>query len=489
MNSFSNLGKTYGKPTINSFHGFVIRRQHDVKLANGRARTTLYLYCGGKKVDESVVTERKGISFENSVAEKTCALVKKNRVKILDLVHDGTYTGLTLDGFYFLVDENVAVSQKWLRNAVTFRKIWADTLCNQVGNFKLLDENLLEKLENTPALSASRERHREISDEEIRYRRFLGGLLRYAEQDGLIEKGISAAILKNTKTHESTAVLIAHAKRTFSCAELNRFVELCLSRDEPEYRAILLHLLTGMTIAAVCGLNIGDHQSYQFPGFSGEVIYWLSITKEYEQTRDGKPKLSYLLDSSFAYRRFPCTEVVNSIVMRQKCERKKTDPVADNEAPLFVGKDGRLTPNEVKVVKEQLIEEAILSPIDLSIGRGSKKGRFRGDFLRANAEYYFRYSALLNNQETRVLLGISPTQTYAIHYADWSYPYVLVMLREKLERWHRQFSNAQNVCSSPAQNYQTTVISGTACKDTVILIRSAHGVSLTIKPLEGEKGA
>ncbi len=485
----NNLGKKNKKHTIRYFHGFEIRRQHDAPLGDGRTRTTLYLYCGGKKVDAIVVSERKKIPFETWVNEKTHELVKSNCIKILDLVREGKYTDLTLDGFYYLAGEKIAASQRWLRNAVAYRHIWAETLCDQVGNFTLSDKDLLLNLENTPALSASRKSHREMSEEEIRYRRFLGGLLRYAEQSELIAEGTSVLVFKGTKTCEATIVLKALAKRSFSSAEFARFVNLCLSKDEPVYRAILLRALTGMTIAAVCGLDIGDHQFYQFPTSNGEKIYWLSITKEYKQTRRGEPELTCLLDSSFAYHRFPCTDEVNSILARQKRERKKTDPSAGSDAPLFVGKEGmRLTPNEIKAVEEQLIEDAILSPINLPVGRGGKNGRFRGDFLRANANYYFRNSSLFNDQETLVLLGISPTQTYAIHYVDWSYPYVLVMLRAKMERWHRQFLTAKNVGCLPTL-YQTAAISGTARKDTDILIRSAHGVAVTIEPLEEEKGA
>ncbi len=489
MTQFSNIGKTYEKPTINNFHGFEIRRQHDVKLADGRTRTTLYLYCGGKKLDEIVVSERKGIAFETSVDEKIHELVKKNCAKILDLVRNGEYTDISLDGFYFLVGEKVAVSQKWLRNAVTYRKIWADTLCAQIGDFKLSDAKLLEKLKSAPELFSSKTSHREISGEEIQCRRFIGGLLRYAEQDGLIAEGISKEILKNTKTHESTIALRALAKRSFSQVEFARFVELCLNKDEPVYHAILLRALTGLTIAVVCGLNIGDYQSYQFPTSDGERICWLSVTKEYKQPRREEPALTYLLDGAFAYHRFPCTDEVNSILSRQKRERKKTDPSAGNDAPLFVGKDGkRLTPNEVKEAEEQLISEAVLSPINLPIGRGSKGGRFRGEFLRANARYHFHCSSYLDDQEASVLLGVKPTEVYATNYVDWSHPYVLVMLREKLERWHRQFLNVKNTGCNPSL-YQATVISGTAHKDTTIMFRSAYGVAVAITPYEDKKGA
>lgn len=457
MSQFSNAGKKYKKPTIIDFHGFEIRRQHDIQLTDGRARTTLYLYCDNKKIDKSVVSERKGIAFEASVSDATHILAKRNCAKILNLVRNSKYPELTLDGFYFLTGEKVAESQKWLRNAVTYRKIWADTLREQAGDFKLLDENLLEKLENTKALSASRKSRKEISDEEIQIRRFLGGLLRYAEQDALIAEGASVALLKNTKTRESTIALRALAKRSFSRLEFARFIELCLSEDEPVYRAILLRALTGMTIATVCGLDIGDYKSFQFPTSTNDRICWLNITKEYKQTRNSEPMIAYLLDGVFAYHRFPCTDEVNWVLLLQKRERKKADPDIGSDAPLFVGKDGmRLTPNEVKAAEEELIGKAISSPINLS-GRGSKDGRFRGDFLRANARYYFHYSSYLDDQESSVLLGVKPTEVYATNYVDWSHPYVLVMLREKLERWHRQFLNVQG-SGCPPQMYQSIAI-------------------------------
>lgn len=442
----SNLGKKYETATPYPFHGFDLRRQRDTINGDGRIRTAIYLYCGKKKLDKVQIVGDQKTPFEEKVLKKAAGLVTKNRHAILSLVREGKYTNLTLDGYYYLVGTIVASQKNWVRNAITYRDNWDNVLCAQVGDMLLTDKDLLAKLEKTPALSENKLGHREISEEECQYRRFLGGLLECAEQNALIEAGIANALTKNAKTHESTTALRMLAKHSYANNEFSVFVKNCLEWPDTQIaRAILLRALSGMTIESVCGLDIADIQRYSFPFDAGGKITWLRVVKEYNQSRNALPNMTYILEDAFSYRYLPCTDVMVQLLKRQTAYRKREGSGLEDDAPLFTGADGkRLTPAEAKVVEEQLIEQSIRSPINLPIGRGSKKGRFRGDFLRANAHFHFRYDALLDDQETAVLLGIKPTQVYATNYVDWRYLYILMALRAKMERWHGQLLTVRN---------------------------------------------
>jgi len=488
MAQFSNAGKVYKKGTGYHFHGFEIYRQHDAPLRDGRQKTRLYLSCGKKDIDKAEILSDKKTTFEEKVREKAAKLVMKNRPTILELVRSGEYTDLTLDGYYYLVGTIVASQKNWVRNAITYRDNWDNVLCAQVGDMLLTDKDLIAKLESSPALSESRISHREISEEECQYRRFLGGLLEYAEQTGLIEAGISNALMKNAKTHESTTALRILAKHSYANNEFSVFVKNCLEWPDTQIaRAILLRALSGMTIESVCGLDIADIQRYSFPFDAGGKITWLRVVKEYNQSRNALPNMTYILEDAFSYRYLPCTDVMVQLLKRQTAYRKREGSGLEDDAPLFTGADGkRLTPAEAKVVEEQLIERSIRSPLNLPIGRGSKKNRFRGDFLRANAHFHFRYDALLDDQETAVLLGIKPTQVYATNYVDWRYLYILMALRAKMERWHGQLLTVRNT-NPPHMCYQATIVNATAQEDLIVSVRSAHGVAVTVTKFLGGK--
>lgn len=480
MDNDSTRRNAHNKSTTYTIHGFKLRRQHDVTISDGRAKTVLYLDCV-ERIDKIDVRERRGESFDDTVRNKATELILSNREKILELARNGTYNDLTLEGFYFLCGTYIGNAQKWLRNARAYRENWSATLRDQIGYIKLTDANLLEQLEKAPALSASKNSHKEMTDKERQYRRFLGGVLGYAEQLELVPSGIAKAVAKENQTHESTIALKMLAKQSFSAKEFALMLNKTMGWKDPQIgRAILLRSLTGMAVETVCGLDLGDYRNYTFPTSNAEKIYWLNVTKEYTQSRRGEPVIIYALSSEFAYRRFPCTDVLNTIIRLQMHERKKALKPGQKDGPLFTGSDDlRLTPNELKSVEEQLIDTSICSPLNLPVGRGSKAGRFRGDFLRANARFYLRKMALLNDQEVDVVLGVKPRQTYASHYVDWAYPYVLAKLRVKMERWHSRFLISGNSAPSPAV-YRAVMLSGTVQQDTDVLIRSAYGVAVKI---------
>lgn len=481
MDNDSTRRNAHNKSTIYSIHGFKLRRQHDGKTGDGRTKTVLYLDCGGERIDKIDVRERVGEPFEETVRIKAGKLIQANYQRIIDLARDGTYKDLTLDGFYFLCSTFISNAQKWLRNASIYRELWKTTLRSQIGHIKLRDADFLDQLEKVPALSASKKSHREMTEEERRIRRFLGGVLEYAEQLKLVPRGIAKAVAKENQTHESTIALKMLAKQSFSAKEFALMLNKTMGWKDPQIsRAILLRSLTGMAVETVCGLDLGDYRNYTFPTSNAEKIYWLNVTKEYTQSRRGEPVIIYALSSEFAYRRFPCTNVLNTIIRLQISERRKALEPGEKDGPMFTGSDGlRLSPNELKTAEAQLIDASICSPLNLPVGRGSKAGRFRGDFLRANARFYLRKMALLNDQEVDVVLGVKPRQTYASHYVDWTFPYVLAKLRVKMERWHGRFLKSGSSEPSPAL-YRAVMLSGTVQQDTDVLIRSAYGVAVKI---------
>lgn len=471
------------------FHGFNLFRQKDSHLGDGRRKTALYLRDveTGKTIAQKDVRERKGEVFEDTVAGKAAELVLSQRDVLLQLARDGKFPRLKLESYLLLRWEDIRVTRKWAGKVDVFRANWEGEFGQRVGGLCLFDEQLKDRLETiVESLTSRQKNHREYSEEERNYWRFLGNLLDEAVQDGLLPENPVKNMLIKSGRRESGTALRNLAKRSFSDEEFARLVEACVNTQDAIHRAVLLRAFTGVTVSELCGLNIGDVKRAAALAptgtseASGETI-WIEISRVYSQKQYCEPQLSSLLPERFCYRRIPCPQAVGLLLSQQIRERKKEGATTDDA--LFVADGKCLTPNAVKELENKLAELALVDPINLPFGRGSKWGRFRGDLLRANATYHFRETCRLNESEIAAVLGTTPPHTYASSYVDWTFPIVQAYLCEKMERWCGRFLRVDG-CGCRAEHtspiVSDTLIQGTATRDFDITLSSGTGLDLYV---------
>lgn len=100
--------------------------------------------------------------------------------------------------------------------------------------------------------------------------------------------------------------------------EVAALLDTCLSHpDEAACDAMILQLLTGLTVPELCGLTVGDWQR-------GRAVSWIEVTKAYKQVRGQKPVMTKLLDDANSYRKVVCTGEIEQVLHRlvARCKRQ-----------------------------------------------------------------------------------------------------------------------------------------------------------------------
>jgi len=288
--------------------------------------------------------------------------------------------------------------------------------------------------------------------------------------DGILPSNPIADLAAYHRSKLSEDMLASLRRNSMALAETISMLAECLHQVNAEqiFLAIALRLLTGLTIAELCALNIGDWRA-------GTYVTWLEVTKAYEQVRDQTPVLTNILDSNNAYRCMPCSDVVERLLAMQLTTRNCSDPAA----PLFVDANGkRITPDAIKTIEAKMKSQHIIIDSPLS---SSKRGKYFdgvlawSDTLRGNAAYHYRYHADLTPSESSYLLGIRRKTTNGEWYVDWCCELVLLQLKSKINNWHNMMVSSAN--GRPGSRKHGVYLSGYAPKGTHIMINNPCGVA------------
>ena len=314
--------------------------------------------------------------------------------------------------------------------------------------------------------------------------------------DGLLSDNPLRAQARKCRERLSTIASRGLARRDLTEAEVAALLDTCLSHpDEAVYDAMLLQLLTGLTVPELYGLTVGDWQR-------GRSVSWIEVTKAYKQVRGQMPAMTKLLDDANSYRKVVCTEAVEQVLHRlvARCKRQSR---ADRGAPLIAAADGtRLSPQQYKAAVRDVLEKFgqnflidthVLDKIIRDGARLSfveRGGILRGenrptmahtDLLRNTAAYYFRMVCRCNDAERAAILGLHQEHTVGAVYVDWGNEQVLLQLQGKLARWHSRILHTTEEIQLGQSGCQLLI---RAQPESHLTVCSRHGVIGTIKKRE-----
>lgn len=400
---------------------------------------------------------------------------------------------ISLEAYAILRWESIKRLAKWAGKAEEYRETWD---MGEMDSFKKL--NLLEcadkkvLIDKMEEITHRKKRKEAMGEKEAEWWIILGGILAYAVFEGIIftESGRSpiAEVVKKASKSQSEIASKNMARRSECWEEQELFCEVCCQRIDSSdvFVAMLMSMLNGMTVAEVCGCNLGALKNE-------DEVYWIEVRQAYRQTRGKPPCTTLLLESVHAYRKLPCTSVVRELWMYQK-RRQKQRGLCKTTDPLFLGVDGeRLTPDELKKAITDILNEIVCEGAKL---RSAKRGNLlrgenkptlsHGEFLRGTAEFCFRNLCGFSNEEIDVLLGRKSSAVWANNYCDWGNDLVLLHQNETIQKqWHGKISalnpnGAKDLCNGSA-------FAGRVLAGSVVRIQSLHGVAVVVKRRETGK--
>ena len=371
---------------------------------------------------------------------------------------------------------------KWAGKAGEYWSRWDEVLSAHFGKVHISDctsqlwlEGIMENITHRKS------RKMGLGEDERTYWVILGGILECAVvEDGLLPENSLRSLARECRVKLSTIASKDLARRSLDKEELRGLWKVCQEKCEVSdvYPAMLVQVLTGLSVNELCALNVGDWKM-------GAWVSWLEVTKAYEQKRGEEAEMNLLLDSANAYRNVVCSTKVEE-VLRQQLNRLLARARAQKNQPLFRGADGkRLTPQTYKRAVSDVLDPLIRHGVHLPfVERGGfLKGEERptlshGEFLRTTMEYYCR-EGRMNVSEIAVILGKNREHTFAISYVDWNNEQVLMYLKEKIDRWQLGLLSELGVSVNHG-----LLLYGVAEKGAKLGIRSLHGVSCAIEEIE-----
>lgn len=477
---------TYQAGTTSTWHGLTYRVAQPCQAKDGRWSTKIYLMDpAGRPVNKGghMLRTRKGEEKQDLMArleQEISQIAAEYTDHILAMVRSGNCPGMTLETYAALRRGGIQSYSKWAGKTETYWRHWDERLCPAVGGVELLqcgDPSAVEaKMEQ---LTHRKRSKRGYTDAERVDWIILSDLLECAcRVDGLLPDNPLRAQARKCRERLSTVASRDLARRDLTGDELAALLDKCLSKcGTVTHDAMLVQVLTGLTVPEVCGLNVGDWQQ------SGTVT-WLEITKAYQQRRGGQPAMTKLLDDANNYRKVVCTREVEQVLRRLVASHRGKSR-ADRGAPLFLDPDGnRLSPQSYKEAVRDVLEEIIRDGARLpfeargAVLRGANRPTMaHTDLLRNTAAYYYRMVCRCTDAERAALLGYHQTHTYASSYVDWNCELVLVYLRSKIERWHGAILRTDPGSGPLGLGQSGYRLGVTAEPGGRLTVRSAHGVT------------
>ena len=230
--------------------------------------------------------------------------------------------------------------------------------------------------------------------------------------------------------------------RSLSEEELLQYADACMKIEDSNLRTcMLLHVLMGLNIYELCGLNLGSWVRYR-------DLSWLEIEQEYYQSRGQEAIIREMLASVNQYRKVICTDVIEWLLAKHVKQRKAEG--AEKNDPMFVSNGERLLPNSVKNKENELLDGVMAPGMHIAIqGRGKKqkntRDRARTDVPRGTAIFHYFYTAKMTRAQISVMCGIDRIHTYAVWYVDWNNLEVMRYMKQEISLWHNEvFHFARN---------------------------------------------
>lgn len=259
--------KIYQAGTVSTWCGLVYRVAQPCEIKDGRWKTTLYLLGPNRKpLQKGGVTlcSKKGEGAQDLIV-RTEREIQRIAIEhadvILDAVRSGTWPDVTLKTYAALRRGVIQSYNKWAGKAENYWCHWEERLCPAVGGVELLqcgDPSAVE--EKMEQLTHRKRSKRGYTDTERVDWIILGDILECAcRADGLLPDNPLRAQARKCRERLSTVASRGLARRDLTENEVAALLDTCLSHpDEAACDAMILQLLTGLTVPELCGLTVGD---------------------------------------------------------------------------------------------------------------------------------------------------------------------------------------------------------------------------------------
>lgn len=328
--------------------------------------------------------------------------------------------------------------------------------------------------------------------------------------------------LQKSATAQQQEVRNAMTKKSFTQAEEQKIYAYLMEEDArgrkrcvtDSYRlASVIRFYTGMDVREICALKWSNFQPIADTGF-----YQLCITKfvtaQGKLTTDCEKEIR-------KFRRVPLSPVVSELLLERKAylQMGKESARAEPEMPIISPKGSAVVEGQVVHCKPRPVAEKcrdMVKAVEISeklLHLPDEDGRdmitdiskYNGDIFRSHFKYRANHTCKLRKGEINYLLGITPPDTFSMHYCDYMHDAVQAGMAKKLYRWETLHQSAEvtppQVIQSPVSDEpEHTVIIGpyqNGCSlDNLIItpgdepicldVRCDHGLDCTVTHFRNE---
>lgn len=304
-------------------------------------------------------------------------------------------------------------------------------------------------------------------------------------------------VAQNRATKRQTEVRQALTKRSFEGVEERKIMEYLM----PFYAkssislAVLIRLMTGISIREACGLLWSDFQYDKTLN-----IFRLSITKFV----DSNAKIIHhvMNDNWEKYRVLPISFLLGEMIMDRKkyLNKEGLDDEVLEEYPIILPREdlSRIRkgyrpiyckPSSVAEKCREAVKVAEIPQLQIILPNGDGNeletdlNSYGGDIFRSNFRDKSLNVAGFELDEMNYYLGIKRPDTFSQHYCDYTNQYVQLQMARKLDRWaeHYEFGIKAEYSGMSTTRTINGIGDGVPCAEIEIEKNDAKNDSITIR--------
>lgn len=443
--TIGNKTVTRERPSIVDWHGLEFAENKSVLLGDGRYRARIALRRPGS---EELLTKKVTIhaktmdELELKEEEMRYKLALGQMDVLFELIRSGQYPDAQFGLYYVLRHDDVQMKKKWAGKTEEYDSLWQDVLSPRFEKIPIKELAFEERTRAEMAAIYNHAGHRKTSDQEKMCWIQLSGFFDMLKEDKIFPANPIEKIAAKHQYSMSQDIFWRLSARSLSAEELLQYVDACMKIEDSNLRTcMLLHVLMGLSIYELCGLNLGSWVRFR-------DLSWLEIEQEYYQSRGQEGIIREMLKSVNQYRKAVCTDVIEWLLAKHIKQRKAEG--AEKSDPMFVSNGERLLPNLVKSKENELLDEVMAPGMHIAIqGRGKKRtntrDRARTDVPRGTAIFHYYYTAKMTRAQISVMCGIDRIHTYAVWYVDWNNLEIMRYMKQEISLWHNEvFHFARN---------------------------------------------
>lgn len=426
------------RPSIVDWHGLEFAENKSVLLGDGRCRSEIALRRPGSKelLTKKVTIHAKTMDeLELKKEDVRYKLALGQKDVLIKLIRSDQYPDAQFGLYYVLRRDDVRMKKKWAGKTEEYDSLWQDVLRPRFEKIPIKELAFEERTRLEIASIYNHAGHRKTSDQEKMCWIQLSNFFDMLKEDKIFPVNPIEEIAAKHRHSMSEDIFWRLSGRSLSEEELLQYADVCMKIEDSNLRTcMLLHVLMGLNIYELCGLNLGSWVRFR-------DLSWLEIEQEYYQRRGQEGIIREMLESVNQYRKVVCTDVIEWLLAKHMKQRKAEG--AEKNDPMFVSNGERLLPNSVKSQENELLDAVMAPGMHIAIqGRGKKqksaRDRARTDVPRGTAIFHYFYTAKMTRAQISVMCGIDRIHTYAVWYVDWNNLEIMRYMKQEISLWHNQ---------------------------------------------------